>query len=109
MCIDLRRRPWSFPRSNDKGKPIGPFPLSFSPRPLRPQRAECSLGKPSQAGALRRTDRAGSCGLPRIRDYFFLLFGFFTSFFAPCREAAMPHHLLFAKVSDYSRIRFWSG
>jgi hypothetical protein len=23
-------------------------------------------------------------------DYFFLLFGFFTSFFAPCRETAMP-------------------
>jgi len=27
--------------------------------------------------------------LPAI-DYFFLLFGFFTSFFGPCREAAMP-------------------
>jgi hypothetical protein len=27
--------------------------------------------------------------LPVI-DYFFLLFGFFTSFFEPCREAAMP-------------------
>lgn len=30
--------------------------------------------------------------LPRCPDYFFLLFGFLTSFFAPCREAAMCHH-----------------
>ncbi len=25
-----------------------------------------------------------------MKNHFFLLFGFFTSFFAPCREAAMP-------------------
>lgn len=31
------------------------------------------------------------------RDYFFLLFGFFTSFFAPCRDAAMSITSLFRK------------
>lgn len=30
---------------------------------------------------------------PRRHYFFFVLFGFFVSFFAPCREAAMVHHL----------------
>jgi hypothetical protein len=35
----------------------------------------------------------------RCRDHFFLPFGFLTSFFAPCREAAMFHHLFRLLVS----------
>ena len=41
------------------------------------------------------------------RYYFFLLFGFFTSFFAPWRDAAINDHLPFAAVTDYSRFRSW--
>jgi len=33
------------------------------------------------------------------QNYFFLLFGFFTSFFAPCRDCAMCHHLFRLFVS----------
>lgn len=35
--------------------------------------------------------------------YFFLLFGFFTSFLAPCREAAIRHHPLDAMLSWFTR------
>lgn len=38
-------------------------------------------------------------GLSPSRGYFFLLFGFFTSFFAPCRDCAMCHHLFRSFVS----------
>jgi len=34
-----------------------------------------------------------------IPGYFFLLFGFFTSFFAPCLDCAMCHHLFRLIVS----------
>jgi hypothetical protein len=51
------------------------------------------------AGSLQACNASGNSifevGLPLFscRNYFFLLFGFLTSFFAPCREAAIGHHL----------------
>ena len=41
---------------------------------------------------------------PVRRSYFFVLFGFLTSFFAPCRDCAMFHHLLAFRESRRERI-----
>ena len=61
-----------------------------SPHPA--EKTICRVSSNLQRGPDNSISEFGPL-LYSCRNYFFLLFGFLTSFLAPCREAAMCHHL----------------